>query len=124
MYPHALIIAALSASAIAGMSLTAYDHTDSTCSGTAIGNHIGLSGSQCMLYQPEQSDAYIKVIWVSRTLDTYHNITIFSDANCMDKIANFGASETASTAGLDGCYSMSAIAGGRWGSAKAGAKTL
>ena len=123
MYSHAIIIAALGTSALAGLSLTAYDHTDSTCTGTPIGNQIGMSGSQCKLYQPEQPDAYIEAIWVSRAFETYHNITIFSDANCMDMIANFGASETASTSGQDGCYSMSAIAGGRWGSARAGAKT-
>lgn len=122
MYPYALIVAALSASALASVSLTAYDHTDSTCTGTAIGNHIGLPGSQCKLYQPEQSDAYIKAVWLSGAV--YHNITMFSDTNCENVIANIGVSDaTFKAAGHSDCYSMGTIAGGPWGSARVGGWT-
>lgn len=122
MYPHALIIVALSASTIAEYSLTAYDHTDSTCKGTAIGNHIVLYASQCTLYQPEQSDAYIEAAWNPGDLGTFHNISIFSDINCRNEIASIGIGEH--EASSDGeCESMSHIAGGPWGSATVSARS-
>lgn len=121
MYPHALIIAALSASALAEYSLTAYDHTDSSCTGKAIGNYIVLSGSPCTLYQPEQPDAYIKATWAPGSMNYYRNITIFSDTDCENEIASFGIDSAADKD--EDCLSMSDIAGGPWGSAKIGAES-
>ena len=123
MYLHALIIAALSASAVAEYSLTAYDRTDSTCEGTAIGNHIVLYSSQCTIYQPEQSDAYIKATWAPKYVTgVFHNVTIFSDTNCENEIASLGVHvDGASSDGK--CISMSHIAEGPWGSATVGARS-
>ena len=127
MYLHALIIAALSVSALArmslnvGISLTAHDHTDSTCTRKRIGNHIELSASQCKLYQPEQPDAFIKAVWVAN--GTVYNINLFSDTNCSDEIADMRISAASFVTGRNyDCYSMGQIAKGPWGSAMVGAE--
>ncbi|CAF9936962.1 MAG: hypothetical protein ALECFALPRED_007020 [Alectoria fallacina] len=122
MHSHALILAALSASALASMSLTAYDPSDYNCVGRPIGNDIGLSGSDCKLYQPEKLDAYILAVFVpGRDDEVSYNINIFSDTNCMDQIGTIEQnSTTTNEGGYENCYSMDFIAAGPWGSAMAG----
>ena len=123
MHSHFLILAILSLRALAGIILTAYDHTDWQCKHKAIGNKIDLSGPGCVVYQPEQPDAYIHVEWFTDILETStYDVSIFSDLSCKDLIGTIftNINETGSQVNLDysdTCTGMGLIADGPWGSA-------
>lgn len=120
MRAHALILAALSASAL-GLTLTAKKSTDSTCTGPSIGNDITLSLDNCQIYQPEEDDAYIYATWYESEYGPAYNITIYSDTKCENEIADIGQSRaTVDSGGGADCYSMASIATGPWGGAKIG----
>ena len=123
MHSHLLILAILSLHALADMIPTAYDRNNADCNGKAIGNPVHLSGSQCVIYQPEQPDANIHVKYFTAPLERIYNVTIFSDPNCQDNIGTIWPNINEQITHEDNvnidptCSSMGAIAEGPWGSA-------
>ena len=117
MHLHILIFAILSVRALASFILTAHDHTDTTCSQKAIGNQIDFSKLQCVLYQPEQPDAFIYVEWWTKPFEHIYNVTIFSDLNCKEPIGTISPNKD-NTNDDPTCVSMGIIAAGPWGSAR------
>ena len=121
MHSQFLILAILSLRALADITLTAYDHNDVHCNGKAIGNQVHLSGSECVIYQPEQPNANIHVSYWTRPLERIYNVTIFSDPNCQDNIGTIWPNINEHITHEDNvnidstCSSMGAIAEGPWG---------
>ena len=118
MHSHLLILAILSVRALAGFILTAHDHTDSHCTKKAIGKQIDLSGPQCVVYQPEQPDAFIQIKSHAESENHPHYLVIFSDTNCQDVIGILGPDDI--NVNNSTCYNMTYIADiapGPWGSA-------
>ena len=117
MHSYALILASLCASTLAFTSLTAYDHRDSSCEGSPIGKEIVLPERECMIYQPEQPDAYINIKWVTQWIHPYYNVRFFNDTDCLTGMVEIGPS----SADMSSCENMVSIhTHGPWGSAMRG----
>ena len=124
MHSYALILASLCASTLAGTSLTAYDHLDSACKGSPIGNEIVLPEGECMIYQPEQPDAYINIKW-TQYMQPFYNVRLFNDTNCLTGMVEIEQTKTNLQYDvMSSCESMVSIrTKGPWGSAMRGGKT-
>ncbi|KAM0803909.1 hypothetical protein BDR22DRAFT_702007 [Usnea florida] len=120
MHSHLLILAILSLRALAGMTLTAYDQNDVTCSGKPIGNTIEVPKSDCVVYQPEQQNASILFQWRTHHREDYYEVYIYSDTNCQDYIASLGPKDLYHPT----CENMLTVMNlpGGWGGVKRGAK--
>ena len=122
MHSHYLIFAILSLRALAGIHLTAHEPNDWKCIKPPIGNQVDLAHKGCVVYQPEQPDAYISIEWSTNQIEAIHNVSIFSDLNCKDNIGSLSPNLNETSGNPDctpTCIGMSLIAG-PWGSAKRG----
>ena len=125
MHSYALVLASLCASALAFTSLTAYDRLDSACKGNPIGNEIVLPEGECMVYQPEQPDAYINIKWLTQWMKPYYNVRLFNDSNCRTGMVEIQqTSANLQNMVMSSCENVVSIhTNGPWGSAMRGGET-